>query len=875
VRRTIQHLQALSISRTRWVLISAALLATVASSSVVFAHTLLDDLPSPDQLYQRAAAPSTRIYDRQGRLLYEIIDPHGGSHTPVRLDDIPPACIDATIAVEDANFYQHPGVDLAALARALWINFQGGEILSGGSTITQQLARNLLLSPEERTQVTARRKLREMLLAWRLTRQYSKDETLTLYLNESNYGNLAYGIEAAAQSYFAKSASELDLAECALLAGLPQAPAYYNPLENPKAARDRQRIVLDLMAKQGHIKPEEADLAANEELGFASTPFPIEAPHFVMLIRQQLEQEFGREAIYTQGLQVYTTLDLDAQHATEHAVQRRLAQLAETRQGQHPHNVNNAAVVVLAPRTGEVLALVGSPDYFDPRIDGAVNAAITPRQPGSAIKPITYAAAFDPAQPEPLTAATMMVDVRTSFVTREGDPYVPRNYDRQWHGPVLLRQALASSYNLIATKVLDDVGIDAMASLARSMGITTFDDSDQLGLAITLGGSEVRLLELTAAYGAFANGGMKVEPIMIKRVEDTGGHVLRAWDGTPGPRVIDERTAYLISDILSDNLARASAFGEGSALRLSRPAAAKTGTTTDWRDNWTIGYTPDLVAGVWAGNADNSPMVEVSGVMGAAPIWNDVMEALLAHRPVRDFTEPAGMVRVEVCADSGLPPAPPARSASDPARGSIVASQKTRCSHTVEEVFIAGTEPTRIDDWHWVVPVDTRNGLLASASCPAEYVQLRRFTRYPAEAQDWVHWKNIPQPPEVFSPLCHSHDVALSDSSAAPQSERALASDAAGLPLVMVSPDQGSQFRLSPELPESSQQVFIAARPVDGVSPSRVTLLVDGQPLATLEHPPYHALWPVTLGTHAFTARGEDSEGKQLVANSVSVEVVE
>ncbi|MCJ7736208.1 MAG: transglycosylase domain-containing protein, partial [Anaerolineae bacterium] len=522
---------------------------------------------------------------------------HGGSHTPIALDKIPSACINATVAVEDANFYQHRGVDFAALARAIWINVQGGEILSGGSTITQQLARNLLLSPEERTQVTLRRKIREMVLAWRLTTTYSKDDILTLYVNESNYGNLAYGIQAAAQSYFAKNASDMDLAECALLAGLPQAPAYYNPLENPVAAHERQRTVLDLMVKQGMITPEEADLAAIEELGFASTPFPIEAPHFVMLVRQQLEREFGREAIYTLGLQATTTLDLDAQHAAEQAVQRRLAQLAETRRGLTPHNVNNAAIVVLDPNTGEVLALVGSPDYFDPRIDGAVNAAVTLRQPGSAIKPITYAAAFDPTQPEPLTAATMMVDVRTSFVTREGDPYVPRNYDRQWHGPVLLRQALASSYNLIATKVLDHVGIETMTGLARSMGITTFDDADRIGLAITLGGSEVRLLELTSAYGAFANGGMQVEPMMISRVADVDGHVLKAWDGGPGARVMDERTAYLISDILSDNMARAPAFGEGSALRLSRPSAAKTGTTTDWRDNWTIGYTPDLVVG--------------------------------------------------------------------------------------------------------------------------------------------------------------------------------------------------------------------------------------------------------------------------------------
>jgi membrane peptidoglycan carboxypeptidase len=405
------------------------------------ARWLTVDLPSPDRLYERAAAPSTRIYDRHGRLLYEILDPHGGAHFSVALTEVPPACVNATIATEDASFYSNPGVDFWAIVRAMWINLRGGEVLSGGSTITQQLARNLLLSPEERTEISLERKLREAILAWRLARTYSKDEILALYLNETYYGNLAYGIEAAARTYFAKSAAELDLAECALLAGLPQLPALYNPLENPDAARARQGVVLGLMVKHGIISQREADLAAVEKMGFASVPFPIEAPHFVMAVRGQLEREFGLEAIYTQGLQVYTTLDLDAQTAAEHIVHYRLEQLAAVREDQPPRNVRNAAVMVMDPRTGEVLALVGSPEYFDPRIDGAVNGALATRQPGSSIKPITYAAAFDPTRPHPLTAATMMVDVRTAYVTREGEPYVPQNYDRQWPGPELLRQA--------------------------------------------------------------------------------------------------------------------------------------------------------------------------------------------------------------------------------------------------------------------------------------------------------------------------------------------------------------------------------------------------------------------------------------------------
>ena len=844
--RTLSHL---------WPLAIVLLLALVAAGLV---RRLVVDLPSPDRLYERAAAPSTRIYDRHGRLLYEILDPHTGAHTPIPLTEVPPACVNATIAAEDASFYRNPGVDFWAIVRALWINLRGGEILSGGSTITQQLARNLLLSPEERTEVSLERKLREAILAWRLARTYSKDEILTLYLNETYYGNLAYGIEAAARTYFAKSAAELDLAECALLAGLPQSPARYNPLENPKAAKERQRVVLGLMVKHGYISQQEADLAAQEKLRFASVPFPIKAPHFVMYVRGQLEKEFGLEALYTQGLQVYTTLDLDAQNAALRSLRHRLAQLADTHDDRIPHNVRNAAVVVLDPHTGEVLAMVGSPDYFDLRIDGAVNGTIVPRQPGSSIKPITYAAAFDPTRPDPLTAATMMVDVRTSFTTREGDPYVPRNYDYQWRGPVLLREALASSYNLIAVKVLDHVGIAAMTKLARAMGITTFDDAERWGLALTLGGGEVRLLELTAAYGAFANGGYRVEPVTITRVEDSRGRLLKVWEAAPGPRVMDERVAYLITDILSDNFARAPAFGEGSALHLSRPAAAKTGTTTDWRDNWTVGYTPDLVVGVWAGNADNEPMQHVSGITGAAPIWHDVMETLLKGVPVHEFVEPPGMVRVEVCADSGLPPV------RSTATRDWRLRQPVRCPRTITELFIEGTEPTRTDDWHRLYTLDTRNGLLAGPGCPPEFTTQRQYTLYPAEAQDWVRWQGIPQPPETYSPLCPNPEVETAN----PANPNLQA-------LTLTSPDQGSRYRLSPEIPSSAQRILVAARPADGVVLRQVTLLADGRPLTTLTRPPYQALWPMTVGRHEFTAVGVDAEGDEIRGNCAIIEVVE
>jgi 1A family penicillin-binding protein len=889
------------------------------------ARWLVVDLPSPDRLYERAAAPSTRIFDRHGRLLYEILDPHRGAHTPTTLDEIPSACVNATIATEDASFYHNPGVDAWAIVRALWINLRGGEILSGGSTITQQLARNLLLSPEERTDIRLERKLREAILAWRLARNYSKDEVLTLYLNESYYGNLAYGVEAAARTYFAKSVAELDLAECAMLAGLPQWPARYNPLENLESAKFRQNVVLKLMVKNGYISLPEANLAAAEKLSFASAPFPIEAPHFVMYVRGQLERELGLEAIYTQGLQVHTTLDLDAQETAERIVGYRLGQLADTRNGQPHRNVHNAAVLVMDPNTGEVLAMVGSPDYFDPRIDGAVNATTATRQPGSSIKPITYAAALGSiraspstgspgaqARRRPLTAATMVMDVRTAFVTREGDPYVPQNYDYQWRGPVLLRQALASSYNLVAVKVLEYVGIESMTDLARAMGITTFDDMDRFGLALTLGGGEVRLLELTAAYGAFANGGYRVEPVTITHAEDSQGRTLKRWSATPGARVMDERVAYLITDILSDNFARTPTFGEGSPLRISRPAAAKTGTTTDWRDNWTVGYTPNLVVGVWAGNADNEPMRHVSGVMGAAPIWHDVMVALHKGQPVRKFVEPPGIVHLEVCADSGLLPVNNGRLedwkvglVSQPSSLPVFQSSNLAalqaCRRTITELFIEGTQPTRIDDWHWLFTLDTRNGLLAGPGCPPRYTTQKLYTLYPAEAQDWVLKQGIPQPPKMYSPLCPGEPATDSQSptvdggrmenwkvgklegwklgavssAESPGHPISQLSNHPTTQLILTSPDQGSRYLLSQEIPEVMQQVAVTVRPADGVILDKVTLLADGHPLATLTHTPYQTLWPMTAGTHVFTAVGVDSRGNELQGNSVAIEVMQ
>ncbi len=901
------------ISRKRkitTIAITAAILATL-TLAVTFQQWLLVDLPHPDELYQYTTAPSTKIFDRHGTLLYEITDPHQGLHTPLTLKDIPQACIEATIATEDATFYRNPGVDAWAIVRALYINLKGGEVLSGGSTITQQLARNLLLSPQERTEISLTRKLREAILAWRLARTYAKDEILTLYLNETYYGNLAYGIEAASRTYFGKHVAELDLAECAVLAGLPQSPANYNPLEYLESAKVRQGIVLNLMAKHGFISIDEAGSARTEKLGFAATPFPIKAPHFVMYIRGELERRYGLEAIYRQGLQVHTTLDLNMQNTARRIARHHLANLAERRDGEPSRVVRNAAVTVIQPETGDVLAMLGSPNYFDPRIDGAVNATTATRQPGSSIKPLTYAAAFDPDVAaaygyEPLTPASMMVDVRTAFVTKEGQPYAPENYDRTWRGPVLMRESLAGSYNLIAVKVLDYIGFDAMTDLARSMGITTFDNKD-FGLALTLGGGEVRLLELTAAYGVFANGGHRVEPVTITRITDHNGKLLHESPKNlnPGPRVLDPRTAYLITDILSDNYARRSTFGRGSPLQLSRPAAAKTGTTQDWRDNWTVGYTPDLVVGVWVGNADNEPMRHVSGVTGAAPIWHDVMEELLKARPAQDFPKPEGLVEQTVCATNGLLPESSSQrlAVNNQPLASIHHSQFIihnssfiiPCPHTISELFIAGTESQRIDDWHQTIALDRRNGLLAGPDCKLDFVTFQIYTRYPTEAETWARKQGVPRPPTIYSPLCPNNQLTtgsqqltiderqtpvLNETKGSNEEQRIsddkeLISQSPLPPrtpaLVFTSPDQGTVFRLVPNIPVDKQKIKVAVRPIDGVQLQQVSLLINGQSLANGPE----TLWQMAPGVYKFEAVGSDSMGNEVSAKSVTVEVIE
>ena len=694
------------------VTIAVLLFFLAAASSVAGYFYVASQLPSPEELEARQTAfVSSKIYDREGHLLHEVTDPHGGRRTYVPFDEISRHLIDATIATEDRNFWHHPGFDPIAIIRAIYYNLSEQRIVSGASTIPQQLARSCLLSPEERAQETAGRKIKEVILAAELTRLYSKYTILEIYLNENYYGNLAYGIQAAAETYFGVDAADLTLAQASFLAGLPQSPAIYDPFAGGlDLALSRHEDVLALMVEDGYISPEEAEAAAAEmrDHEFKAPQLDFDtAPHFVVYVRQTVEATFGPEALYRgAGLRIYTTLDSHLQEQAEQTVREGVAALAD-------HDATNGALVALDPTTGHILALVGSADFDDETIDGQVNVALRCRQPGSSIKPLTYVAAFERGW----TPATLMWDLRTEFPDGANPPYVPVNYDGEYHGPMLLRKALANSYNVPAVEALQFVGVDGLLEMAARLGVESlahpelycpeypYDWPPAYGLALTLGGGEVKLLEMTGAFAAFANGGMHVPPSPILRIEDSRGNVLLDNSVPTGERVISPQHAYLITSILSDAEARSIEFGRSSILELSRPAAAKTGTTDDFRDALIIGYTPDLVTGVWVGNSDNSPMVNLPGSRGAGPLWHDFMEAAHADLPVRDFVRPPGIVEYEICANSGARPT-------------------EYCPHRQREVFAEEQPP--LDeryDWYQKVKIDAFTGLLVNEFCPDQVIE--------------------------------------------------------------------------------------------------------------------------------------------------------
>lgn len=591
---------------------------------IVVAH----ELPSPEVLSKDNSPITTQIFDRNGQLLYRVYDEKNRSL--VKLDQLPPNLINATIAIEDKNFWGHPGVDLYGIARAGLNYFNGGD-LQGGSTITQQLIKNTLLTPER----TWQRKIKEVILAFWAERVFSKKDILQMYFNEAPYGGPSWGIAAAAQTYFHKNPQDLTLAESAYLAGLPVSPTTYSPYgTNPELGKERQHDVLRRMVEDKYISQQQADEAFAAPLNIQPNDEEIKAAHFVMYVKSVLASKYGEKMVSEGGLQVTTSLDLPTQQMAETAVEEEVSKLT-------PLKVTNGAAMVTDPRNGQILAMVGSKNYWS-QDGGNFNVTTSLRQPGSSIKPITYATAFK----QGLTPGTMVLDAPVSYKTA-WENYSPVNYDSAFHGMVSIRTALGSSYNIPAVKVLNEVGIDNMLLTAKDLGITTFTHPDQYGLSITLGGAEVKMVDMMSAYDTFSQMGKKYPIQPILKITDAEGNVLEDNTNPDYNQVLPTGVAYMIDDILSDNKARTPAFGPNSLLVIpGHTVAVKTGTTDSKRDNWTFGFTPEIAVGVWVGNNDNTPMDPklTSGITGAAPIWHRIMADLLKDKPNVAFARPADIV---------------------------------------------------------------------------------------------------------------------------------------------------------------------------------------------------------------------------------------
>jgi len=646
-----------------WVFSAIGLFGLIAflGAAIFIYFYIFADLPSPYSLRDFRAVPiSSQIYDRNGVLLYEVY--RDENRTPVMLEHLPTYMKEATIAIEDKNFYKHGGISIVSgMLRALRDSYKT-QNLQGGSTITQQLVKSALLTPER----TIQRKIKEIILAVWVEQIFSKDEILSMYLNQVPYGGSSYGIGQAAKTYYNKKPEELKLDEAALLAGLPQAPTLYSPHTNPDRAKKRRDSVLRNMKEEGYISEQEMNSALKQDVKVLPPITNIKAPHFVFEVKDLLEQEYGLKQLEEGGLKVTTTLDIAIQEQAEKAVTDEIESLTRLK-------VTNGAVLVTRPPTGEILAMVGSVNYFDGG-SGAFNVTTAgTRQPGSSIKPINYAVGIDRGI---VTASTMFLDVPTCF-SSPGQPkaYCPKNYDNSFHGPVQLRYALANSYNIPAVKMLAFNGLEEFIASSSAFLIDSFKDPERYGLALTLGGGEVKMTEMAQAFSAFANRGKPRKLNYVLKVEDKSGRVLYEYKDPnfvqdvhaaierpntlvmKGNQAISEGTAFIISHILQDNGARTPSFGPNSDLVVKkRTVSVKTGTTNDLRDNWTIGYTPNFLVTVWVGNNDFTPMAQgvASGLTGASPIWNSVMSSLLETQPDLPPVKPSTVLGMQVCTDTGV-----------------------------------------------------------------------------------------------------------------------------------------------------------------------------------------------------------------------------
>lgn len=684
--KTPKHLTRFSfIKKTFLMLLLIILLAIISATAFYF--YFLKDLPSPTKLTKSTQSFSTQIYDRNGQLLYTIYANRNQTFVP--LEKIPKTLAQATIAIEDKDFYKHGAVDFRAIIRALYSIIFHKQI-QGGSTLTQQLVKNGLLTPER----TLTRKIKELVLAIIVEFKYPKDKILEMYLNQVPYGGTSYGVEAAAQTYFGKQVKELTLAEQAYLAGLPEAPSTFSPFgSHPELGKKRQKEVLRKMLEQGYINKKKRDDAASVELHFQKITNPIKAPHFVFYVKDLLQEKYGQHSVEQGGLKVYTSLDLTLQNFAQEVVASEVAKLKQNK-------VGNGSALIVKPGTGEILAMIGSKDWYDIK-DGNMNMTTQLLQPGSSIKPINYAVGLLKGY----TAATPFVDTQLCFSSPGTTPYCPRNYDGKFHGVAQMRYALGNSFNIPAVEMLKINTLEAMIATASAMGITSFKDPSRYGLSLTLGGGEVTMLDMTTAFGVFANQGYRVDLHPILKITDRKGEIIEQYNPPKSPifgkKVLPSSVAWIISDILADNNARLLEFGPDSELKINKKyVSVKTGTTNDFKDNWTIGYTPQFVVAVWVGNNDRTPMAGlVSGLTGAAPIWRKLMLHVLEGKEPKISPKPIDVISKAICTTSGLLPQP------DP---------NNHCP-TRYEYFIKGTEPKTTDPGKTAVWIDKTTNNIAKA----------------------------------------------------------------------------------------------------------------------------------------------------------------
>ncbi|HPZ08820.1 MAG TPA: penicillin-binding protein 1C [Candidatus Eremiobacteraeota bacterium] len=737
---------------------------------------------------------SSRILDRDGNLLREILSSSSSSSCWAEIKNISPPMIDATVAGEDKRFYNHFGVDFIALLRAFFQNIREGHIVSGGSTITQQLAGLAYNIPRRNLYY----KVLEAIYAVKLDYKYKKEEILEFYLNRAPYGNQVYGIEAASILYFGKPSSQLSIAESAFLASIPRSPNLYDPYSNFEETKKEQHLILKRMYGTGRISDSQYKKALEEPLLVIPLEESFLAPHFCDFIQKELELK-GIKGLS----QIKTTLDLHLQREVEKILKTTISRLKDK-------GVTNGSALIVDNKTGDILVMVGSVDFWDK--EGQVNACNALRQPGSTLKPFTYGIALEHG----FTASDLIPDLETRISTRKGI-YIPRNYDNKFHGPVRLRTALACSYNIPAIEMVEKIGVDTLLDRLHKAGFSSLKkDTDYYGVGLTLGNGEITLLELVRAYRLFPLSGEVKDLNFIRDLRDEKYNKIYFPSEKIDKRVFSPEVSFIITDILSDNKARIPAFGESNFLSFPFPCAAKTGTSRNFRDNWTVGYTPKYTVGVWIGNFNSDPMEEVSGITGTGPLFRDIIYLLLKEKKDMggNFEVPKDIIALSVCTCSGEKP-------------------QSLCPNKIREYFLPGTAPEKICNVHRSLELDRRTGLTASSDCPKEYRFKKVYEIYPPLYYDWMEKNGLKPPDEIF-------DLLLNPSSAIT------------CPAVTF-PGKGDVFKMDPVLRPEYQILHMKAIVPEGIK--EITWIIDGN-ISGKTGNPFVFKWQLKLGTHTVQVKG-------------------